>query len=323
MNIQIPKSGIIKEQRIKISKDVSIIYGYNNSGKTTLLKAIDIVFHNKLMENFLLSRTVEMEIYIPTNRVIVNNAKTEYLQLKDCEDFINYQNDTYKDYSLHLKRLRDYLLANKVVYNFICLTIKKIFKIDIRGINGRLSDGIENIINIYLNIIWAMIWDMNILYITEKEFNELLSQKQIYVLIDEIEMFLHVNIQSKLISSLKEDFANCSFILTTHSPLLLTRYKKCLIYNIQNGILEEIEDDVYYEDLDIIYEQLFEVEELPASIREDVNYIGDIILGNQDVNKKRIYAITKKLEKEYPNLYQRYNRIITKALYIGENNDKN
>lgn len=35
--------------------------------------------------------------------------------------------------------------------------------------------------NIYLNIIWAMTWDIDISALTQKAFAELLSKKQIYI----------------------------------------------------------------------------------------------------------------------------------------------
>lgn len=318
MLIQIPETGVIKKQKFDIGKDVSIIYGYNNSGKTTILKAMDQAFHNRLMEQFILGKTGELAIYIPTNRIIVSENNTDELQLKDYEEFIHYQKDSYKDYSLHLKRLRDQLLTNEVIHRFICRAVRMIFEIDIKEIRSRYSDGIENIINIYLNIIWAMTWDMDISCLTEEMFDVLLSQRQIYVMIDEIEMFLHVNIQSKLINSMKKDFANCSFILTTHSPLLLTRYRQCMIYNIKDGRLYDIKEDVYYEDLDIIYEQFFQVEELPAQIREDINYLGEVILRGKDVDRERISAIEERMREEYPNLHRRYNKILTKAKSVGE-----
>ena len=239
MLIQIPQTGVIKKQRFHISEDASIIYGYNNCGKTTILKAIDDVFRNRLMEKFILGQAGELAIYIPTNRIIVSGNNTDEVHLKDYEEFIHYQKDSYKDYSLHLKRLRDQMLTNNVIHTFICHVISKIFEISIKELNGRYSDGIENIINIYLNVIWAMTWDIDISSLTEEAFYELLSQKQIYVMIDEIEMFLHVNIQSKLIGSMKDDFSACSFILTTHSPLLLTRYRQCLIYEIKKWQAEE------------------------------------------------------------------------------------
>lgn len=322
MWIQIPESGIIKKQKIDLNNEVIIIYGYNNSGKTTFLKTLDQAFQNRLMEKFISDQVGELAIYIPTNRIIVSENNTDELLLKDYEEFIYYQKDSYRDYSLHLKRLRDHLLTNKTIHNFVCCAVCKIFGIDIREINSRYSDGIENIINIYLNVIWAMTWDVDVSDISEEMFYKMLIQKQIYVMIDEIEMFLHVNVQSKLISSLKEDFAGCRFIMTTHSPLLLTRYMQCVIYNIMNGKLDKIQEDVYYEDLDIIYEELFKVEQLPPQVREDINYLGNIILKGRNINTERVTAVAGRLREEYPNLYRRYNKIITKAQNIGEHNGK-
>lgn len=322
MLLNIPETGVIKKQSFEIQQDVSILYGFNNCGKTTILKALDQVFQNRLMEQFIQGQIGALAIYIPTNRIIVSENNTDKLRLRDCEEFIHYQKDSYKDYSLHLKRLRDHLLANEVIRRFIRHAIRRIFGIDIKEIFDRHSDGIENIIHIYLNIIWAMTWDTDVSSLTDTSFHKLLSQKQIYVMIDEIEMFLHVNIQSKLINSMKTDFCSCRFILTTHSPLLLTRYQDCMIYNIKNGRLEQIEETMYYEDLDIIYEQLFAVEELPADIREDINYLGTVIMNVQNTDIERINTIVGKLKKGYPNLFRRYNKIITKALHIGEKNDE-
>lgn len=319
--MRIPQTGVIKEQKFDISSDVTIIYGYNNSGKTTLLKVMDEVFHNRLMERFLSGQEGELAIYIPTNRVIVSENNTNRWRLKDYEEFIYYQRDSYKDYSLHLKWLRDYLLTNKTVHDFICRAVLKIFDLDIGEIKGRYSDGIENMIHIYLNVIWALTWNLDISCLTEETFHKLCSGKRIYVMIDEIEMFLHVNIQSKLIGSMKEDFSGSSFILTTHSPLLLTRYKQCAIYEIIDGRLNEIEEDMYYEDLNHTYELLFQVDELPIGAREDINYLGNVVLNRKNVDSGKIRLAAGRLKKEYPNLYRRYDHIITRAESIGKGND--
>ena len=146
-----------------------------------------------------------MLLFFPTNRIILSTIRTENVFLKDFEDFINYHKDAYRDYSLHLKRIRDFLMPNIIVYNFVCTTVKRIFDIDTCDPSKRLSDGIENIINIYLAIIWSMVWDVNIHQLTEEQFVKIIQDKEEYILIDEIEMFLHVNIQSRLIESLKND----------------------------------------------------------------------------------------------------------------------
>lgn len=315
--LEIPLTGIIKKQSMKIDREVVIIYGYNNSGKTSFLHVLNQIFNHKLMENFLLKREGELSVYIPTNRLVLSRAKTEDVKLKDLEEFIHYQKDAGDDYNLHLKRIRDSLMSNGVIGRAVCEAVKEIFDIEIAGAGGRYSDGIENVINIYLNIIWAMLWDRDLTSLTEEEFKELTAEKRIYVLIDEIEMFLHANIQAKLIGSLRKSFRNCCFILTTHSPLLLTRYRQMTVYNIEDGMLHSIENELYYRDLDMVYDELFFVDEIPEQVREDINYLGDVIM-DQKGDPQKINAAAKRLEEGYPNLFQKYHKMIVKANYIGE-----
>lgn len=61
------------------------------------------------------------------------------------------------------------------------------------------------------------------------------------------------------------------------------------IYEIQDGRLNEIEEDMYYEDLDLIYEQLFEVEELLMEAREDIDYLGNVILSRKNVDSGKYW----------------------------------
>ncbi len=317
LSIKIPETGIVKEQSVDIDKEVIIIYGYNNSGKTSFLNVLNQVFYIRLMKRFLLKKEGQLFVYIPTNRLVLSKAKTEDVKLKDLEEFLYYQRDAQKDYNLHLKRIRDSLLSNQAIGKAVLEAVKEIFDIEIAGTGGRYSDGIENVINIYLNIIWAMLWDRDLTNLTEEEFEEQIAEKRVYVLIDEIEMFLHVNIQAKLIGNLRKNFRNCCFILTTHSPLLLTRYRHMAVYNIENGMLYPIENELYYKDLDMVYEELFFVEELPEQVREVINYLGDVIISRKGDSQK-INALTQWLEEKYPNLYRKYHKIIVKANYVGE-----
>ena len=53
------------------------------------------------------------------------------------------------------------------------------------------------------------------------------------VIIDEVDMHLHPKWQRTLISQLTSTFPNCQFVLTTHSPLVISDSKDILIYLIQ------------------------------------------------------------------------------------------
>lgn len=59
------------------------------------------------------------------------------------------------------------------------------------------------------------------------------------VLVDEIDLHLHPRWQRRLVHQLTETFPNCQFILTTHSPLVISDTKDVLCYVLDDGELEE------------------------------------------------------------------------------------
>ncbi|WEJ61876.1 AAA family ATPase [Thiomicrorhabdus lithotrophica] len=64
------------------------------------------------------------------------------------------------------------------------------------------------------------------------------------VLIDEVDLHLHPKWQRTLISRLTGTFKNCQFVLTTHSPLVISDYKDVLCYVLDDGELIE-ESELY------------------------------------------------------------------------------
>jgi len=59
------------------------------------------------------------------------------------------------------------------------------------------------------------------------------------VLIDEVDLHLHPKWQRSLIRQLSETFPNCQFVLTTHSPLVISDAKDVLVYVLNDGELHE------------------------------------------------------------------------------------
>ncbi|RMN89215.1 ATP-binding protein [Pseudomonas coronafaciens pv. coronafaciens] len=64
------------------------------------------------------------------------------------------------------------------------------------------------------------------------------------VLIDEVDLHLHPKWQRSLIAQLTATFPNCQFLLTTHSPLVISDSKDVLVYVMDDG--ELIEQDSLY-----------------------------------------------------------------------------
>ena len=313
MVFKLKGNDVIKEQDIEVTESLIGIYGYNNSGKTTILKELDKVIDEENIKCIVNDGEYIRSLFIPTNRVIVRQAHTSSTQIKDIEEFLAYKKDSYNEFDLHLRIIRENLLRNNAVRQVVKNAIIYMFGEDYEfDFDRRQSDGVENIINIYCSIIWLFTWDKDIEDIKYDKLRQLLCDTSAVVMIDEIEAFLHVYVQSRMLQKFKEDFSKCSFVFTTHSPLLLSRYYNIRKFQLDNGILNEINADLYYKDLDNIYEVYFNVEEFPKEAGEIINRLGDYICG-EEYNRDVIVKDLKILNEQYANVKAKYPGLVAKA----------
>lgn len=313
MVFKLKGNDVIKEQDIEVTESLIGIYGYNNSGKTTILKELDKVIDEENIKCIVNDGEYIRSLFIPTNRVIVRQAHTSSTPIKDIEEFLAYKKDSYNEFDLHLKVIRENMLGNSAVKQVIKNAILYMFGEDYEfEFDRRQSDGVENIINIYCSIIWLFTWDKDIEDIKYDKLKQLLCDTSAVVMIDEIEAFLHVYVQSRMLQKFKEDFSKCSFVFTTHSPLLLSRYYNIRKFQLDNGILNEINADLYYKDLDNIYEVYFNVEEFPKEAGAIINRLGDYICG-EEYNRDVIVKDLEILNEQYANVKAKYPGLVAKA----------
>lgn len=313
MVFKLKGNDVIKEQDIEVTESLIGIYGYNNSGKTTILKELDKVIDEENIKCIVNDGEYIRSLFIPTNRVIVRQAHTSSTPIKDIEEFLAYKKDSYNEFDLHLRLIRENLLRNNAVKQVVKNAIIYMFGEDYEfDFDRRQSDGVENIINIYCSIIWLFTWDKDIEDIKYDRLKQLLCDTSAVVMIDEIEAFLHVYVQSRMLQKFKEDFSKCSFVFTTHSPLLLSRYYNIRKFQLDNGILNEINADLYYKDLDNIYEVYFNVEEFPKEAGEIINRLGDYICG-EEYNRDVIVKDLEILNEQYANVKAKYAGLVAKA----------
>ena len=313
MVFKLKGNDVIKEQDIEVTESLIGIYGYNNSGKTTILKELDKVIDEENIKCIVNDGEYIRSLFITTNRVIVRQAHTSSTPIKDIEEFLAYKKDSYNEFDLHLKVIRENMLGNSAVKQVIKNAILYMFGEDYEfEFDRRQSDGVENIINIYCSIIWLFTWDKDIEDIKYDKLKQLLCDTSAVVMIDEIEAFLHVYVQSRMLQKFKEDFSKCSFVFTTHSPLLLSRYYNIRKFQLDNGILNEINADLYYKDLDNIYEVYFNVEEFPKEAGEIINRLGDYICG-EEYNRDVIVKDLEILNEQYANVKAKYPGLVAKA----------
>jgi predicted ATP-binding protein involved in virulence len=93
------------------------------------------------------------------------------------------------------------------------------------------------------------------------------------VLIDEIELHLHPKWQREIIPALTRTFPNCQFIVTTHSPQVISQVKPEGIYILEKteeGIIAKKPESSFGRDSNRILEDLMDVPARPQKIKDDL-----------------------------------------------------
>jgi predicted ATP-binding protein involved in virulence len=91
------------------------------------------------------------------------------------------------------------------------------------------------------------------------------------VLIDEIELHLHPKWQRELIPTLMQAFPNCQFVVSTHSPQVISNVQPEGVYLLQctdAGIVVDRPENSFGRDSNRILEDLMQVPERPQAIKD-------------------------------------------------------
>ncbi|MEP0885833.1 AAA family ATPase [Trichocoleus sp. ST-U3] len=96
-------------------------------------------------------------------------------------------------------------------------------------------------------------------------------QGQGIVLIDEIDLHLHPQWQRMVIPSLTRTFPNCQFIVTTHSPQVLSKVKKENVFILEDYNLVEVTPHTYGRDSNSILYELMDVKARPGDVQEKID----------------------------------------------------
>lgn len=120
-----------------------------------------------------------------------------------------------------------------------------------------LSSGYQAVLDIVLDIM------MRMQHKTQRSFDFNLPG---IIIIDEIDVHLHLELQKSILPFLTTFFPNIQFIVTSHSPFILNSIENVVIYNLENKILVKNGlDDVPY---DGIVEGYFGVDKLSDILKE-------------------------------------------------------
>lgn len=117
------------------------------------------------------------------------------------------------------------------------------------------------------------------------------------VLIDEVDLHLHPQWQRRLIHQLNETFPNCQFILTTHSPLVISDTKDVLCYVLDDGELEE-RDGLYGLDANQVLLSVMDTDVRNSEVQARLDRLLDLL---QDKKLKEAKALFEELSADLPS----------------------
>lgn len=116
------------------------------------------------------------------------------------------------------------------------------------------------------------------------------------VLIDEIDMHLHPQWARTIVDRFRTTFPNCQFVLTTHSPLVISDCKDVLIYALDNGQLTQVPSQ-YGQDANTVLSSVMDTHVRNAEVARRFGDLLDLI---QDGKLEQARRLLNELTEELP-----------------------
>lgn len=203
---------------------------------------------------------------------LARNEKLEKDANQINEWFVNFEQrlgEIFQDEALKLA-------FNYKDYSFKILTKGKEFKFT------ELSDGFAAVLDIVVDLILKM-----------QDKNQLIRayEREGIVLVDEIETHLHLELQKVIMPLLTKIFPNIQFIVTTHSPFVLSSLSNTIAFDLEHR--EIIEDLTEYS-----YESLAEGY---FGVKTDSSYIKMQLNRLEELLKKETLSSSEKSELKHLN----------------------
>ncbi len=109
------------------------------------------------------------------------------------------------------------------------------------------------------------------------------------VLIDEIDLHLHPKWQRSIVSNLNRTFPNCQFILTTHSPIVISDSPHLLCYSLNGGDVQKLHN-LYGMDVNQVLLQDMDALIRNADIQQALDDLLDSLQDGRSVEAKALLA---------------------------------
>jgi predicted ATP-binding protein involved in virulence len=125
------------------------------------------------------------------------------------------------------------------------------------------------------------------------------------VLIDEIDLHLHPQWQREVVPALLSTFPNVQFIVTTHSPQVLSKIEKKHTFLIENGLIVDNPSNTCGKDSNSILNQVFKTDERPTDIKQKIKECSRLFdRGDYEKGKIILDELTKILGSDDPEIVE-------------------
>jgi predicted ATP-binding protein involved in virulence len=118
------------------------------------------------------------------------------------------------------------------------------------------------------------------------------------VLIDEVDMHLHPKWARDIIANLTKTFPNCQFILTTHSPLVISDSKDILVYALDDGELKQ-KPSQYGQDANTVLLEVMGTNFRNDKVAKQLQELNELIQDrNLEEAQNKLEALQKELHED-------------------------
>ncbi|MGB0922652.1 MAG: AAA family ATPase [Pseudoalteromonas shioyasakiensis] len=118
------------------------------------------------------------------------------------------------------------------------------------------------------------------------------------VLIDEIDAHLHVSLQKRILSFLTQAFPRVQFIVSTHSPFVVSSVDDAIIYDLSKR--EQVEDLSMYS-YESVLEGLFGVLPISSLLQQNIEALAELI-DKPKIDVKEVQSLLDKLPSDEDSL---------------------
>lgn len=223
-----------------------------------------------------------------------------FKKLEDLENEVRQDEPSYRNRQLQAVREA----VNSLIPDFTNLRVRRVplrmvvTKLGQEFTINQLSDGEKCLL--------AMVGDLaRRLAIANPSLQNPLQGEGV-VLIDEIELHLHPTWQREIIPALTRTFPNCQFIVTTHSPQVVSHVEPegiFLLEKTQNGIIAKRPENSFGRDSNRILEDLMGVPARPQEIKDSLHELFQLIEeGNLEGAKQLRRQIADMIGDDEPEL---------------------